>query len=240
MENQNLIDSEQGQYFVRQTDAITRLLQSPELTQVKYDLERTLLTADERVTREGADHLFDTANKWRRSDFVASANCALRGLKIMTELYRRREPGLGVDEFLWGVAIYCSARAGVSFRNRDYIAARNYYLTFFWIAQEGDYAWELMRPLLPSLLSYFWMTLSHEVNVRVGSFTGHNAPADTVIAVINELNDFGQRKLEELAGELASVNASLLRSLIAQIEAAASSPQQQRALEILNSSVKVA
>lgn len=240
MEDQNLIESEHGQYFIRQTDVISRLLQAPELAQVKYDLERTSLGAADRITREEANHLFDTANKWRRSDFVASANCALRGLKVMTELYRRREPGLGVDEFLWGVAIYCSARAGVSFRNRDYIAARNYYLAFFWIAQEGDYAWELLRPLLPSLLSYFWMTLSHEVNVRVGSFTGHNAPADTVIAIVGELNDFGQGKLKELAGELASDNAPLLRSLIAQIEAAAPSPQQQRALEILNFSVKAA
>jgi hypothetical protein len=240
MEDQNLIESEHGQYFIRQTDAIFRLLQAPELAQVRYDLDRTSLGAADRITREEANHLFDTANKWRRSDFVASANCALRGLKIMTELYRRREPGLGVDEFFWGVAIYCSARAGVSFRNRDYIAARNYYLAFFWIAQEGDYAWELLRPLLPSLLSYFWMTVSHEVNVRVSSFTGHNAPADTVIAVVSELNDFGQGKLRELASELSSANASLLRSLVAQIEAAAPSPQQQRALEILNSSVKVA
>ncbi len=237
MENQNLVDSGQGQYFIRQTEGLTRLLQAPELAQVRYDLGRSSLDPGDRVAREEANRLFDTANKWRRSDFAASANCALRGLKIMTELYRHREPGLGADEFLWGVANYCCSRAGVSFRNRDYIAARDYYLAFFWIAQEGDYAWELLRPLLPSLLSYFWMTLSHELNVRVGSFTGHNAPADTVIAVVGEINDFGQNKLRELAGELASVNASLLRSLTAQIEAAPPSPPQQRALEILSSSV---
>ncbi|MGH9844843.1 MAG: NYN domain-containing protein [Blastocatellia bacterium] len=237
MEDQNLVDSGQGQYFIRQTDALGRLLQAPELTQVRYDLERSSLDPGDRIGREEVNRLFDTANKWRRSDFAASAGCALRGLKIMTELHRQREPGLGTDEFLWGVANYCCSRAGVSFRNRDYIAARDYYLAFFWIAQEGDYAWELLRPLLPSLLSYFWMTLSHELNVRVGSFTGHNAPADTVIAVVGELNDFGQGKLKELARELASVNASLLRSLTAQIEGAPPAPPQQRALEILSSSV---
>jgi hypothetical protein len=239
MENQNLIESERGQYFIRLTDGVSRLLQSPELAQVRRDLERYSLGAGGRITREEANNLFDTANKWRREDFVASANCALRGLKIMTELYQRREPGLGADEFLWGVANYCSARAGVSFRNRDHIAARNYYLAFFWIAQEGDYAWELLRPLLPSLLSYFWMTLSHEVNVRISSFTGHNAPADTVIALVSELSDFGQRKMEELSRELATVNAALLRSLIAQIEGAAPSPSQQKALATLNSAASV-
>ncbi len=238
MEDQNVVESERGQYFIRRTDAVSHLLEATELAQVKWDLERHSLGSGERITREEANRLFDTANKWRRNDFVASANCALRGLKIMTELYQRREPGLGTDEFLWGVANYCSARAGVSFRNRDYIAARSYYLTFFWIAQEGDYAWELLRPLLPSLLSYFWMTLSHEIKVRVGSFTGHNAPGDTVIALASELSGFGQGKLEELAVELATVNTTLLRSLIAQIEAAAPSPSQQGALAILNTAAR--
>jgi hypothetical protein len=235
MEDRNLLESAQGQYFIRQTEALDRLLQTPELTQVRHDLARSSLDPGDRIAREEANRLFDTASKWRRSDFVASANCALRGMKIVTELYRRREPGLGTDEFLWGVANYCCSRAGVSFRNRDYISARDYYLAFFWIAQEGEYAWELLRPLLPSLLSYFWMTLSHELNVRVSSFSGHNAPADTLIAIAGELNDFRQNKLKDLAGELASVNASLLRSLAAQIEGAPPSPPQQRVLEILAS-----
>jgi uncharacterized protein (TIGR00288 family) len=224
-----------NQYFVRRTDAISLSLQRPELAGVKRDLEQFSLHANDRITLEEADRLFDAASDLRRHDFIASSNCALRGLKILAELYLRREPEVSVDEFLWGAASYCSSRAGAYFRNRDYISARHYYLAFFWITQEGDFAWELLRPLLPSLLSYFWMTLSHEVEVRVSSFSGHMAPGDTAVALVRELNDFGLKKMEELAYDLATANAAQLRALIAQIETAAQSNEQQMALTVLNS-----
>jgi uncharacterized protein (TIGR00288 family) len=224
-----------NQYFVRRTDAISLSLQRPELAGVKRDLEQFSLHANDRITLEEADRLFDAASDLRRHDFIASSNCALRGLKILAELYMRREPEVSVDEFLWGAASYCSSRAGAYFRNRDYISARHYYLAFFWITQEGDFAWELLRPLLPSLLSYFWMTLSHEVEVRVSSFSGHMAPGDTAVALVRELNDFGLKKMEELAYDLATANAAQLRALIAQIETAAQSNEQQMALTVLNS-----
>jgi hypothetical protein len=224
-----------NQYFVRRTDAINLSLQRPELAGVKRDLEQFSLLANDRITLEEADRLFDAASDLRRHDFIASSNCALRGLKILAELYMRREPEVSVDEFLWGAASYCSSRAGAYFRNRDYISARHYYLAFFWITQEGDFAWELLRPLLPSLLSYFWMTLSHEVEARVSSFSGHMAPGDTAVALVRELNDFGLKKMEELAYDLATANAAQLRALIAQIETAAQSNEQQLALTVLNS-----
>jgi uncharacterized protein (TIGR00288 family) len=224
-----------NQYFVRRTDAISLSLQRPELAGVRRDLEQFSLHANDRITLEEADRLFDAASDLRRHDFIASSNCALRGLKILAELYLRREPEVSADEFLWGAASYCSSRAGAYFRNRDYISARHYYLAFFWITQEGDFAWELLRPLLPSLLSYFWMTLSHEVEVRVSSFSGHMAPGDTAVALVRELNDFGLKKMEELAYDLATANAAQLRALIAQIETAAQSNEQQMALTVLNS-----
>jgi uncharacterized protein (TIGR00288 family) len=224
-----------NQYFVRQTTAIRLLLQKPELAGVNRDLEQFSLHTNDRITLEEADRLFDAASDLRRHDFIASSNCALRGLKILSELYLRREPEVSVDEFLWGAASYCSSRAGAYFRNRDYISARHYYLAFFWITQEGDFAWELLRPLLPSLFSYFWMTLSHEVEARVSSFSGHMAPGDTALALVRELNDFGLKKMEELAFDLATANAAQLRALIAQIETAAQSNEQRRALSVLNS-----
>ncbi|HEV2668367.1 MAG TPA: NYN domain-containing protein [Blastocatellia bacterium] len=230
-----LAERDGNQYFVPRTDAISLLLQKPELAGVKRDLEQFSLHANDRITLEEADRLFDAASDLRRHDFIASSNCALRGLKILAELYLRREPEVSVDEFLWGAASYCSSRAGAYFRNRDYISARHYYLAFFWIAQEGDFAWELLRPLLPSLLSYFWMTLSHEVDARVSSFSGHMAPGDTAVALVRELNDYGLKKMEELAFDLAMANAAQLRALIAQIETAAQSNEQQRALTVLNS-----
>jgi uncharacterized protein (TIGR00288 family) len=224
-----------NQYFVRRTDAISLLLQRLELGGVKRDLEQFSLHANDRITLEEADRLFDAASDLRRHDFIASSNCALRGLKILAELYLRREPEVSVDEFLWGAASYCSSRAGAYFRNRDYISARHYYLAFFSVTQEGDFAWELLRPLLPSLLSYFWMTLSHEVEARVSSFSGHMAPGETAVALVGELNDFGLKKMEELAYDLATANAAQLRALIAQIETAAHSNEQQLALAVLNS-----
>jgi uncharacterized protein (TIGR00288 family) len=224
-----------NQYFSPGTDAISELLRKPDLAGVKRDLEQFSLPSNDRITLEEADRLFDAASDLRRHDFIASSNCALRGLKILAELYLRREPEVGVDEFLLGAASYCSSRAGAYFRNRDYISARHYYLAFFWITQEGDFAWELLRPLLPSLLSYFWMTLSHEVEARVGSFSGHMAPGDTVLALVKELKDYGLDKMEELAFDLATANSAQLRALIAQIETAAQSNEQQRALTVLNS-----
>src|SRR5262249_29668014 len=187
----DLAERNGNQYFVRQTDAICLLLQKSELAGVKRDLEQFSLHANDRITLEEADRLFDAASDLRRHDFIASSNCALRGLKILAELYQRREPEASDDGCPWGAARDCDFRAAAYFRNRDYISARHYYLAFFWITQEGDFAWELLRPLLPSLLSYFWMTLSHEVDVRVGSFSGHTAPGDAVIALVRELNEFG-------------------------------------------------
>lgn len=237
-EAQGLAEDAQGQYFLKQPTAFNELLQAPELFQVKLDLDHQPLSVNELFTKDEVERLFDKASQWRRTDFQASASCALQGVKIMTRLYEQREPGLGTDEFRWAIASYCSSRAGVSFRSRDHVAARNYYLAFFWLVQEGDYAWELLRPLLPSLSSYFWMTLSHELRIRVGAFNGQTVPGDTVVALVNELNDYGERKLQELASDLAAVNAAQLRSLIAQIESAASSEAQQRALAILNNSLR--
>jgi uncharacterized LabA/DUF88 family protein len=223
-----------GRYTICETDAVNKVLQKPELREIKEDLARYALNPGERITRDEADRLFDRANELRRHDFVASAGYSLRGLKLLEQLYQQREPELGPDEFMWGAASYCSARAGVFFRNRDYVTARQYYLAFFWIAQEGDFAWELLKPLLPSLLSYFWMTLSHELEVRVPNFSGHTAPAEAVVALVKELNDVRLKKMEDLAFELATHNAALLRLLLAQIEAATPSTAQQRALEMLN------
>lgn len=232
---QDLVERGAGRYSIRQTDAINRLLLVPELTEVRLDLARLPLNGGQRITREEADRLFETASELRRHDFVASADYSLRGLKMFVELYQRREPGLGPDEFLWGAANYCSSRAGVSFRKRDYITARQYYLAFFWMAQEGSFVWELLRPLMPSLFSYFWMTLSQELSVRVSSFTGHTAPGDAVMGLVKELPEHGLKKMEVLAAELATVNAAQLRALIAQIESAVPSDLQEQTLAILNS-----
>jgi hypothetical protein len=79
------------------------------------------------------------------------------------------------------------------------------------------------------------MTLSHELNVRISSFSGHTAPGDTVVALVHELPESGLKKMEALAFDLATVNTAQLRSLIAQIEAAAPSDLQQHALSLLRS-----
>jgi hypothetical protein len=73
------------------------------------------------------------------------------------------------------------------------------------------------------------------VEVRVSTFSGHMAPGDTAVALVRELNDFGLKKMEELAYDLATANAAQLRALIAQIETAAQSNEQQMALTVLNS-----
>jgi hypothetical protein len=79
------------------------------------------------------------------------------------------------------------------------------------------------------------MTLSHEVEARVSSFSGHMAPGDTALALVRALNDYGLKKMEELAFDLATANAAQLRALTAQIETTAQSTEQQRALTVLNS-----
>ncbi len=235
--NENLADDAQGQYFIKQTDAFTRGLEWPELFQIKNDLMQTRRAANEIFLPNDPDRLFDKAVEWRRTNFEASANCALQGCVALMGLYAQREPGLGTDGFHWGLATYASARAGVSFRKRDPQTAQGYYLAFFRLMQEGDYAWEMLRPLLPSLMSYFWMTLTHELHLRIQSFTGHSAPGETVMAIVRELNDFGRDKFTELANDFASVNAAQLRTLIAQIEAAPAAPEQQMALKLLTSAL---
>ena len=77
----------------------------------------------------------------------------------------------------------------------------------------------------------------HGARVRVWD-SRDAAPGDAVVALVKELNDYGETKLKELARDLAAVNAAQLRALIAQIESGAPFEAQQRALAILNASLK--
>jgi uncharacterized protein (TIGR00288 family) len=229
---QGLIEQIGEQYRVKTTDTVNRLLQAPELMAVKRDLDGIMFAPSEERTRAKADDLLTKASDVRRN-FSLSSQLGLRGLRMLADLYQRREKGLGVDEFLWRTAACCAARAGVSFHNHDYFTARQHYLAFFWILQEGEMAWEMLRSLTPHMLSYYWMTLSHELDFFVSSFSGQSPPSETVMAIVHVLDDAEQEKLAQLAYNLAIVNAGQLRSLIEQIETELPSPEQQTALALL-------
>lgn len=232
MTAQGVVERTGDSYRLKMTDTINRLLQAPELAAVKRDLDGVLFTPQEEITHAKADDLLTRASELRR-DFSASSQLGLRGLRMLTHLYQRREKGLGVDEFLWRTATCCTARAGVSFHNHDYFTARQHYLAFFWILQEGEMAWEMLRSLTPHMLSYYWMTLSHELDFYVTSFSGQSPPSETVMAIVHALNSGAQEKLTQLAYNLAVVNAGQLRSLIEQLETELSAPEQQTALALL-------
>ena len=81
------------------------------------------------------------------------------------------------------MASYASAIAGkLSQVNRDYRAARPYYLAFFALVQEDDPLWSRMRGLINPMLAYYWANAGRELEINVSSWNlSMSSPAQIAI-----------------------------------------------------------
>ena len=207
---------------------------------VRGDLEKLPLEKSVLINRQAVDNLFEEAARERGRNFIKSAEIGLRAIKVMVELMRHGEPGNGSDELMWQVAVYCSARAGQRFRDREFGDARQYYLAFFSLVQDGELAWERgVRQLLPPMLSFYWATLTHEFDIKLAHFSGHMPPDETLINLTGEMLETGQeKKIRDLAMDLARVNAAQVRSLIEQVEQEGTEPHISMAADLLREALQ--
>ena len=199
------------------TDLAEKALADDALAVVRDDLRGITLESVGEISRAAAERWFGEASDRAVQDFRGKARAGLQAVKILAELMRCGVPGNGPDELLWWTAVYCCNSAGQKFREHHWSAARRYYLAFFLIMQEGELAWERMRPLFRPMMSYYWATATHEHDIFLHGLT-QKTPEEVILELHDQLNSRGQETLREMAFRLAQLNPPLVRSLASQIE----------------------
>jgi hypothetical protein len=225
------------EYRAADCGAADRILADEPLAVLHEDLRVMTLENAGEISRAAAEELFQEASDRSVQDFIGKARAGLRALRVLAELIRRGEPGNGPDELLWWAAVYCCSSAGQQFRGHNYVAARRYYLAFFWIMQEGELAWEHLAPLLRSMLAYYWATALQEHGKFLRGLTQQTLE-EVIIELIGAMSERQQETLRELAVRLAQVNAPLVRGLASQIERGYESNHSEAAVKILRAALE--
>jgi len=160
-----------------------------------------------------------TAMVQRSQDFVASANNFLIACRLHWDAIENNDTGATLQDLRWYMASYASANAGkLSQVNRDYSAARPYYLAFFALVQEDDPLWSRMRGLINPMLSYYWANAARELDLSTGAWNiGVVSPAQIAAAIINHPNSELHKQWHKITSDLAKVNPGLLRRIAEQI-----------------------
>jgi hypothetical protein len=129
------------------------------------------------------------------------------------------EPGATLEDLRWFMASYASVRAGeLSQVDRNYSAARPYYLAFFALVQEDDPLWGRMRGLMNPMLSYYWANAGRELGINMSDWNLSAAsPAQIAVLAATHENPELRSRWEDRTQALATVNADVLRRVIEQI-----------------------
>jgi hypothetical protein len=155
----------------------------------------------------------------RSQDFIASANNFLLACRFQWDAVENNDTGATVQDLRWYLASYASANAGkLSQVNRDYTAARPYYIAFFALVQEDDPLWSRMRGLINPMLSYFWANAARELDLNTSAWNiGVASPAQIAAAIVHHPNAELRKQWFMITSELARVNPGLLRRIAEQI-----------------------
>jgi hypothetical protein len=191
----------------------------PALQILCRDIEQTPVPADVPPGVDSARALAKKAMLQRSQDFAASTYSYQLACRLQWDAVILGEPGATVDELRWYMASYASAIAGkLSQVNRDYTAARPYYLAFFALVQEEDALWSRMRGLINPMLSYYWSNAGRELDINVSAWNQSMAsPAQIVVFAATHPNPDLHRLWRHITEELARVNPRLLHRISAQL-----------------------
>jgi hypothetical protein len=160
----------------------------------------------------------------------------LLACRLQWDAVDRSDTGATLQDLRWYLASYASANAGkLSQVNRDYAAARPYYLAFFSLVQESDPLWTRMRGLINPMLSYFWANAGRELDINTNAWNlGASAPAQIAVQIAMHPNLELRERWQNLTEALSSVNPGLVRRIADQIEAVRSeSPEHGMVADIL-------
>ena len=185
---------------------------------------------------ETARALAKKAMVQRSQDFAASSNTYLLACRMQWDAVEKGEPGSTLDDLRWYMASYASAIAGkLSQVNRDYSAARPYYLAFFSLVQEEDALWGRMRGLINPMLSYYWANAGRELDLNTTAWNlSMSSPAQIAVYAATHPSPELRKLWREITEELAGVNPSLLYRIAHQLNMSRSEyPENGRVAELL-------
>jgi hypothetical protein len=192
---------------------------NPALQILCQDIEQAQVPESISGGVETAHSLSKKAMVQRSQDFAASASTYLLACKLQWNAVEKNEQGATLEDLRWFMASYASAIAGkLSQVNRDYRAARPYYLAFFALVQEDDPLWSRMRGLINPMLAYYWANAGRELEINVSSWNlSMSSPAQIAIYGATHPNPDLRNLWHSITEELAQVNPGLLRRISNQI-----------------------
>ena len=192
----------------------------PALQILMDDLEQVEVPDGMLESSEMARSLAKKAMLQRSQDFVAATQSSLLACHLQWMSVEKGEPGATLEDLRYYLASYASVVAGkLSQVNRDYTAARPYYLAFFALVQEEDALWSRMRGLINPMLSYFWVNTGRELELNTSTWNLNGAsPAQVAVYISNHHNVELRELWQEITTELARVNPTLLRRIANQID----------------------
>ena len=208
----------------------------PALQILCLDIENVIVPDNLQPGVETARALAKKAMVQRSQDFAASSNTYLLACRMQWDAVEKGEPGSTLDDLRWYMASYASAIAGkLSQVNRDYSAARPYYLAFFSLVQEEDALWGRMRGLINPMLSYYWANAGRELDLNTTALNlSMSSPAQIAVYAATHPSPELRKLWREITEELAGVNPSLLYRIAHQLNMSRSEyPENGRVAELL-------
>ncbi len=196
---------------------MAELLQAEILSPVQKDIRE--LDLDETPSLARAADLVNQGMSVRLKDFALGAELFLKAFAMQKRLIEQGEPGASLDDAKWYLASYCSARAGQYFFSHDYVAAKQYYLAFFAVAQDAEPFYVKVKNLVRPMLSYYFTIAANEHGVLLERSPSQIAPAHIAIILSNHPDVQVVQKWRELAQALSQVNPGIINLLIEELGA---------------------
>jgi hypothetical protein len=208
-----------GKRYALSGNGMIPFAENPALQILCQDIEQAQVPESIAAGVETAHSLSKKAMVQRSQDFAASASTYLLACKLQWDAIEKSEQGATLEDLRWFMASYASAIAGkLSQVNRDYRAARPYYLAFFALVQEDDPLWSRMRGLINPMLAYYWANAGRELEINVSSWNlSMSSPAQIAIYAATHPNPELRNLWRSITEELAQVNPGLLRRISNQI-----------------------
>jgi len=218
LKNRKMIAYKNNRYCLPEKSVIP-FTDVPSLQILIRDIERVKMPDNLKPGLDSAHSLAKKAMLQRSQDFAASSGTYLLACKLQWEAILKGESGGSIEDLRWYLASYASAIAGrLSQVDRNYAAARPYYLAFFTLVQEEDTLWSRMRGLINPMLAYYWANAGRELDLNVGSWNLNMAsPAQIAVLAANHPNPDLRNLWQKITVELAQVNPGLLRRISNQL-----------------------
>ena len=198
-------------------DPLAELLQAEILSPVLRDIREFEL--DEQPSLARAADLVNQGMSVRLKDFSLGAELFLKAFVMQKRLIEQGEPGASFDDAKWYMASYCSARAGQYFFSHDYMAAQQYYLAFFAVAQDVEPFYIKVKNLMRPMLSYYFTIAANKYGVLLERSPSQIAPAHIAIILSNHPDFQVVQAWRELTQSLSEVNQGIINLLIEELDA---------------------